>query len=140
MGHVEIIRAHLYAKFQTNDMHHSLDWIVTHYHLNQDGQTEFSDESFHRTVSDMTGGFIRMYAKKFPDKSLRMRLERKITPECTVREQVNDMKNVGNYLYSDEDDLSKIMPSHILVYNRIGTIIQKQASLYNPTHNGVTFI
>ena len=88
----------------------------------------------------MTGGFIRIYAKRFPDKSLRMRLERIITPECTVKTQVSDMKNLGNYLYSDEDNLSKLMPSHILAYNRLGTIIQKQASLYNPTHHGATFL
>ena len=71
----------------------------------------------------------------FPDNSIRMRLERIITPACTVRAQLTDMKNVGNYLYSNED-LSKIMPSQILAYNRLGKIIQKQASLYNPSCNG----
>lgn len=137
LGHLEILRAYLCSTFKTHDAPNSLDWIVTHYHLNQDGQTEFSDVSFHRTISDMTGGFIRMYAKRFPDNSHRMRLERIITPECSVRTQANDMNNVGNYLYSDEEDLSKIMPSQILAYNRLGTIIQKQASLYNPTQGGL---
>lgn len=139
LGHLEILRLDLCSSFKTPDVPNSLDWIVTHYHLNQDGQTEFSDESFHRTISDMVGGFIRIYAKRFPDSSLRMRLERIITPECTVRSQITDMKNVGNYLYSNEEELSKIMPSQILAYNRLGTIIQKQASLYHPTHYGVTF-
>ncbi len=88
----------------------------------------------------MVGGFIRIYAKKFPDSSHRMRLERIITPDCTVNDQVNDMYNLGNYLYSDEEDLAKIMPSQILAYNRLGIIIQKQASLYNPMHSGVAFI
>jgi len=137
LGHLALLRYYLYSSFKTRDMPESLDWIVTHYHLNQDGQTEFSDESFQRTISDMTGGFIRIYAKMFPDKSLRMRLERISTPNCTVREQVNDMKNLGNYLYSDTEDLSKLMPSQILAYNKLGTIIQKQASLYNPSHYGV---
>jgi len=140
LGHLEILRLDLCSSFQTRDVPNSLDWVVTHYHLNQDGQTEFSDESFHRTISDMVGGFIRIYAKKFPDKSLRLRLERIITPECTVKTQVNDMKNLGNYLYSDKEDLSKIMPAQILAYNRLGTIIQEQASLYNPTHFGASFI
>lgn len=81
-----------------------------------------------------------MYAKRFPDKSLRMRLDRIITPECTVRTQINDMNNLGNYLYSNEDDLTKILPTQILANNRIVSVIQKQASLYNPVHYGVTFI
>ena len=137
LGHLEILRLDLCSSFKTFDITNSLDWTVTHYHLNQDGQTEFSDESFHRTISDMVGGFIRIYAKMFPDNSLRMRLERICTPNCSVKEQVNDMKNLGDYLYSDKEDLSKLMPSQILTYNRLGTIIQKQASLYNPTHYGV---
>ncbi len=140
LGHMEILRAYLFHNYETHDMPNSLDWIVTHYHLNQDGQTEFTGEPFQRTISDMTCGFIRMYAKRYPDKSSRMRLERIITPECTVRTQVNDMNNLGNYLYSDNEDISKLMPSHILAYNKLGAIIQKQSSLYNPTHNGVTFL
>ncbi len=140
LTHVEIIAVNLYARFDACDMPNSLDWIVTYYHLNQDGQTEFSDKSFYRTISDVTCGFMRMYAKRFPDKSCRMRLERIITPDCTVRTQVNDMKNLGNYLYSDDEDISKLMPSHILASNKLGAIIQKQASLYNPTHYVATFI
>jgi len=137
LSHLEILRLDLCSSFKTFDTTNSLDWIVTYYHLNQDGQTEFSDESFHRTISDMVGGFIRIYAKRFPDNSLRMRLERISTPNCTVRTQVNDMKNLGNYLYSDKEDLSKLMPSQILANNRLGTIIQEQASRYNPIHYGV---
>ncbi len=140
LGHLALFQYYLYSTFKTRDIPESLDWIVTYYHLNQDGQTIFLDESFHRTVSDMVGGFSRVYAKRFPDKSLRMRLERIITPECTVRTQVNDMNNVGNYLYSDDEDISKLMPSHILASNKLGAIIQKQASLYNPTHYVATFI
>jgi hypothetical protein len=137
LGHLNLLQYYLYSTFNTHDVPDYLGWVVTHYHLNQDGQTEFSDELFHRTISDMTGGFIRMYAKRFPDKSLRMRLERIITPECTVRSQVNDMNNLGNYLYSDDEDISKIMPSQILASNKLGEIVQKQASLYNPINNGL---
>lgn len=139
LGHLNLLQYYLYSSFKTHDIPDYLDWIVTHYHLNQNGQTEFSDKSFHRTISDMVGGFIRIYAKMFPDNSNKMRLERIITPECTVRAQLNDMSNLGNYLYSDEEDLSKIMPTQILAYNRLGTIIQKQASLYHPTYYGATF-
>ena len=134
---VTIVEGYLIFQYHPKDMPNNLDWIVTHYHLNQDGQTEFSGTPYHRTISDFTGGFIREYSKRFSDASTRERKERIITPETTVRNQANDMNNVGNYLYSDKEDLSKIMPSQILAYNRIGTIIQKQASLYNPTHYGV---
>jgi hypothetical protein len=140
LGHLNLLQYYLYTTFKTRDIPESLDWVVTHYHLNQDGQTEFSGEPFQRTISDMVGGFMRIYAKRYPDKSTRMRLERIITPNCTVNEQVNDMNNLGNYLYSDEEDLAKIMPSQILAYNRLGVIIQKQVSLYNPTYSGATFI
>ena len=134
---VTIVEDYLITQYRPRDMPNNLDWVVIHYHLNQDGQTEFSGTLYHRTISDFTGGFIREYSKRFPDASTRERKERIITPETTVRNQVNDMNNLGNYLYSDKEDLSKIMPSQILAYNRLGTIIQKQASLYNSTHYGV---
>ena len=134
---VTVIEDYLIIHYHPRDMPNNLDWVVTHYHLNQDGQTEFSGTPYHRTISDFTGGFIREYSKRFSDASTRERKERIITPETTVRNQANDMNNLGNYLYSDKEDLSKIMPSQILAYNRLGTIIQKQASLYNPTHYGV---
>ena len=134
---VTVIEDYLIIHYHPRDMPNNLDWVVTHYHLNQDGQTEFSGTPYHRTISDFTGGFIREYSKRFSDASTRERKERIITPETTVRNLANDMNNLGNYLYSDKEDLSKIMPSQILAYNRLGTIIQKQASLYNPTHYGV---
>ena len=137
LGHLEILRLDLCSSFKTPDVPNSLDWIVTHYHLNQDGLTEFSDESFHRTISDMTGGFIRTYAKMFPDNSLRMRLERIVTPECTVKEQFTDMKNLGNYLYSNNRDISNIAPSQILLLNEFAKIVERQASLYNPACRGL---
>ena len=117
-----------------------LDWIATHYHLNQDGLTELSDAEFHRTISDITGGFIRMYAKKFPDGTHRMRSERIFTPNIAIREQFDDMKNVGNYLYPNDGDISNIIPSQVLALNQFAHIVVKLSSLYNPTHNGVTFI
>jgi len=134
---VTIIEDYLIKQYCPRDMPNNLDWIVTHYHLNQDGQTEFSGTPYHRTISDFTGGFIREYSKRFPNASTRERKERIITPETTVRNQANDMNNLGNYLYSEKEDLSKIMPSQILGFNRLGAIIEKQASLYNPAHYGV---
>ena len=134
---VTVVENYLITQYRPRDMPNNLDWVVTHYHLNQDGQTEFSGTPYHRTISDFTGGFIREYSKRFPDASTRERKERIITPETTVRSQANDMNNLGNYLYSDKEDLSKIMPSQILGFNRLGAIIEKQASLYNPVHYGV---
>ncbi|WP_428324351.1 hypothetical protein [Nitrosopumilus sp.] len=136
LGHMEILRAFLFHNYKTYDMPNSLDWIVTYYHLNQDGQTEFSGESFHRTISDMVGGFIRIYAKKFPDGTTRMRLERIITPECSVKTQVNDMQNVGKYLESDKRDISNIMSSEILSFNQFAKTVERLSLMYNPSQGG----
>ncbi len=136
LGHLNLLQYYLYSTFNTHDVPESLDWIVTHYHLNQDGQTEFSDVSFHRTISDMVGGFIRIYAKIYPDKSTRMRLERIITPECSVKTQVNDMQNVGKYLHSGKKDISNIMPSEILSLNQFAEIVTRMSSMYNPLQGG----
>lgn len=137
---VTIVEDYLIMKYKPKDLPNCLDWIVTHYHLNQDGQQEFSGVPYHRTIADISGGFIREYSKRFPDGTTRERKERIITPECTVKTQLNDMNNLGNYLYSDKEDLSKIMPTQILGFNRLGSIIQKQASVYNPIHTGVIFL
>ena len=136
IGHVEVIRAYLFSQFRTNDMPDSLDWVVTHYHLNQDGQTEFSDESFHRTISDMVGGFIRIYAKKFPDGTTRMRLERIITPECSLKTQVKDMQNVGKFLDSEKRNISNIMPSEILSFNQFAKTVERLSLMHNPSQGG----
>lgn len=136
VGHVEVIRAYLFSQFRTNDMTDSLDWIVTHYHLNQDGQTEFTGEPFERTISDMVGGFIRIYAKKFPDKSTRVRLERIITPKTSVKNQIEDMQNVGKYLNSEKRDISNIMPSEILSLNQFAKTVEKISSMHNPLRGG----
>jgi len=140
LGHLALLRYYLYSTFKTHDLPESLDWTMTQYHLNQDGQTEFSDESFHRTVSDMTGGFIRMYAKRFPDKSLRMRLERIITPNTTIKHQIEDMQNVGRYLHSEKRDISNIMPSEILSLNQFAETVAKMSSMYNPSRGGFFFL
>lgn len=134
---VTVIEDYLILQYKPKDMPNNLDWIVTHYHLNQDGQTEFSGTPYHRTIADMAGGFIREYSKRFPDGTLKERKERIITPNTTVRNQANDMNNMGNYLYSDKEDLSKIMPSQILAWNRLGAIIERQTSLYNPSLGGL---
>ena len=136
LGHLNLLQYYLYSTFKTHDVPESLDWIITHYHLNQDGQTEFSDESFHRTISDMVGGFIRMYAKRFPDNSLRMRLERIITPNSTIKHQIEDMQNVGKYLDSEKSDISNIMPSEILSLNQFAKTVAKMSSMYNPSRGG----
>lgn len=137
--YLKFIHTYLYRRYNADDIDDCLDWIAVHYHLNQDGQTEFSDPKFHRTISDITGGFIRVYAKKFPDKKNRLRLERIITPNCSVSTLVQDMKNIGNYLYSNNDDISHIMPSQILAFNKTVSTIQKMASLYNPVQGVFSF-
>jgi len=138
--HLTFISILLRSKYKARDIPDPLDWIVTHYHLNQDGITEFSDIEFHRTISDITGGFIRIYAKKFPDGTHRMRSERIFTPNIAIKEQINDMKNVGNYLYPNDGNISNIIPSQILALNQFANIVVKMSSLYNPSHNGVTFL
>ena len=140
LEHITFISILLRSKYKARDIPDPLDWIATHYHLNQDGLTDLSDTEFHRTLSDLTGGFIRMYAKKFPDGTHRMRSERIFTPNITIKEQINDMKNVGNYLHPNDGDISNIIPSQILALNQFAHIVTKISSMYNPTHNGATFI
>ncbi len=131
------IKNSLIMTYQAKDIQDPLEWIATHYHLNQDGQTEFSDKEFHRTISDITGGFIRFYAKKFPDGTCRMRVERVFTPNVSVKDQIQDMVNVGNYLYSEKKDISNILPSQMLGLNQFASIIAKMSLMYNPTQSGV---
>jgi hypothetical protein len=135
LEHLTLIRDMLVTKYQTMDVPDPLEWIATHYHLNQDGITEFSDVEFHRTISDITGGFIRVYAKLFPDGKTRMRSERIFTPNIMIKDQLNDMRIVGNYLYSNNRDISNITPSQMLLLNEFARIIERQASLYNPSQN-----
>lgn len=137
LEHLTFISVLLRSKYKARDIPDPLDWIATHYHLNQDGITEFSDVEFHRTISDITGGFIRMYAKKFPDGTHRMRSERIFTPNITIKEQINDMKNLGNYLYPNDGDISNIIPSQILALNQFANIVVKMSSMYNPSQSGV---
>jgi len=137
---VTIVENYLIMQYRPKNIPTCLDWIVIHYHLNQDGQTEFSGTPYHRTIQDFAGGFIREYSKRFPDATAIERKEQIFTPKTTIRNQVNDMNNLGNYLYSDKEDLSKILPAQILGWNRLGAIIEKRALVYNPTHNGVSFI
>jgi len=136
IGHAERIRDHLYNNFGAEDMPDSLDWIVTQYHLNQDGKMKLSDNNYHRTLEDVTGGFIREYAKRFQD-GIRFRAERITTPNCTMKAQIQDMLNVGNYLDSDNHDISHIMPSQILALNAFARIVCKMSQTYNPSHHGV---
>jgi hypothetical protein len=131
------IKTSLIEKYRAKDIPDTLEWIATHYHLNQDGQTEFSDKEFHRTISDITGGFIRIYAKKFPDGKCRMRVERIFTPDISIKDQINDLKNVGTYLYSEKNDISHILPAQMLALNKFASIVAKNTSVYNPFQNGV---
>jgi hypothetical protein len=130
------IKFYLFEKYRAKDIPDPLEWIATHYHLNQDGQTEFIDKEFHRTISDITGGFIRVYAKKFSDGTCRMRTERIFTPNVSIKEQVEDMVNVGNYLHSEKNDISNILPSQMLTLNKFASIVAKMSSMYNPTQSG----
>ncbi len=137
LEYLTFIKIHLHEKFSIKKIPDPLEWIATHYHLNQDGQTEFIDKEFNRTISDITGGFIRVYAKKFPDGSCRMRVERVFTPNVSVKDQIQDMVNVGNYIYSEKEDISNILPAQMLTLNKFASIAAKNASIYDPLQSGV---
>jgi len=47
------------------------------------------------------------------------------------------MINVGNYLDSDDRDISHIMPSQILSLNAFARIVYKMSLIYNPSNHGV---
>ena len=140
IGHLNLLHYYLYSTFHTHDVPESLDWIVTHYHLNQDGQTEFTGKPFERTFSDIVGGFSRMYTKRFPDGTHRIRSERIFTPNTSVKNQIEDMQNVGKFIHSDKRDISNIMPSQILSLNHFVESFEKMQSMYNSMHSGATFI
>jgi len=137
IGHVAIIYSYLVGEYQCDDFPESLDWVTTQYHLNQDGQTEFSDPKFRRTISDITGGLIREYAKRFEGKKPILRSERIFTPNCTIKELLNDMEKVGKFLYSDDFNISHLLPSQILGLNAFAQVVKQKSSYYNPTHYGV---
>lgn len=135
--HLESIKVYLTSEFDVADIPDCLDWIAVHYHINQDGQTEFSDPTFRRTISDITGGFIRMYAKRSDDGKNHLRMERIIKPNCSIAKLISDMTGLANYLHSDSDNLSNVMPSQILGLNRFAEIVARMSMMCNMTCQGV---
>jgi hypothetical protein len=137
IAYLSFIETFLNQKFDGIAIPHFLDWVAVHYHINQDGQTEFSDPIFRRTISDITGGFIRMYAKRFDNGKNHLRMERIIKPNCVIAKLIADMIGLDNYLHSNGDDLSNIMPSQILGLNRFAEIVARLAMMCNITYQGV---
>ena len=62
------------------------DWIITHYHLNKDGEIEINGDRFNITINNLTGGLIRFYSKVMPDGTCHGRIEQIKTPNITLTE------------------------------------------------------
>lgn len=62
------------------------DWVITHYHLNRDGNCEINGERFNMTTGDHSEGMIRYYSKIQPDGTCKPRLEIIKTPKITLEE------------------------------------------------------
>ncbi|QMU53784.1 MAG: hypothetical protein GKS07_01970 [Nitrosopumilus sp.] len=67
------------------------EWMITHYHLNKDGNYAINGQTFHFTVGDVSTGLIRYYSKSMPDGTLIPRVEQITTPSTSLFEE---MKNV----------------------------------------------
>lgn len=65
------------------------EWIITHFHLNKDGSTEFSGKEFEFTVEDFNAGILRFYAKKFNDNKKKLRIEKIATPQNSIAQEMN---------------------------------------------------
>ena len=66
------------------------DWIVTHYHLNKDGNFEINGKSFHFTFASVTTGLIRFYSKKMKDGKTIPRIEKIVTPKIPFSQMMVD--------------------------------------------------
>ncbi len=62
-----------------------LQWIITHYHLNKDGQLAINGRDFHITVEDNSNVFTRYYSKQIEGKTI-ARLEQIRTPRVSLLE------------------------------------------------------
>lgn len=66
-------------------------WICTQYHFNKDGSAELSGQDFHFTFGDVSGEMIRIYTKRFPNGSKKVRLEKILTPKTTLQEELENV-------------------------------------------------
>lgn len=66
-------------------------WICTQYHFNKDGSAELSGQDFHFTFEDVSGEMIRIYTKRFPNGSKKVRLEKILTPKTTLQEEFENV-------------------------------------------------
>jgi hypothetical protein len=75
---------------------HHMTWMCKSYHFGIDYLKEFSGDRFNVTYEDLNGAFVRVYAKQFPDKKSRLRLERLERPNLSLIEVCNDLLDTGN--------------------------------------------
>lgn len=66
-------------------------WICTQYHFNKDGSAELSGQDFHFTFGDVSGEMIRIYTKRFPNGSKKVRLEKILTPKTILQEELENV-------------------------------------------------
>ena len=64
------------------------DWIITHYHLNKDGNCAINGQNFHFTVGEVSTGLIRYYSKLMPDGTTIPRVEKIQTPSIPFFEEI----------------------------------------------------
>jgi len=64
------------------------DWIITHYHLNKDGNYAINGQNFHFTVGEVSTGLIRYYSKLMQDGTKIPRVERIVTPSISLFEEM----------------------------------------------------
>jgi len=66
-------------------------WICTQYHFNKDGSAELSGQDFHFTFGGVSGEMIRIYSKRFPNGSKKVRLEKIVTRKTTLQEEFENV-------------------------------------------------
>ncbi|TAK16093.1 MAG: hypothetical protein EPO37_08995 [Nitrosarchaeum sp.] len=103
LKHVTFISDFLSKTYRAQDIPNILEWIVTYYHLNQDGAIELSGEQFHRKISNIAERGTTEYAKSFPDGKQYMRSESIITPNIFLKDQLKNMQIVGNCFNSHNE-------------------------------------
>jgi len=64
------------------------DWIITHYHLNKDGNYAINGQNFHFTVGEVSTGLIRYYSKLMQDGTKIPRVEQIVTPSISLFEEM----------------------------------------------------
>lgn len=76
-----------------------LEWIVTQYHFNKDGNSkQYSGQQFEVKVKAMNAGLIRFYSKLFPDGITRTRLEQIRSPHTVILDEIRQMIKTDNFI------------------------------------------